>query len=198
MTRGSRISPEKRQQILDLFDQDTSVTPAMISTELDVAMPTVYRILRNADRDVLRSANRSTLTPQDQAALIEGFLIGVPGVQLRTDFDISTSEYYTLLRQAGVDFKATRRKRQETRHQKLDKAIAMYQEGHPLWSITLETGISAPVVNLELHKRRMQLRRGSKKQETAIIQDNAAELDSMQRDTENALTLTLQPTGGVE
>jgi hypothetical protein len=128
---------------------------AAIHDETGVPIPTVYRILRD---NTVRHRNGVELTPEEQLGAIE-MAESTPYQDVIRRYDIEMSTLYTLLRQAGIDVRETRRAvGRATRQQRLDNACAMYEKGFTVFDILIECELSSTTLYKELRKRQIPRR----------------------------------------
>jgi len=141
---------EKETEILEMHDNGMQVNA--IAEEMQLSITAV--------RNVLKKYNRTTVTKKpfrDEEAIINKYLQQVPMRSILEEYQLTYSALYNILIKHQI---ATRKvANSNSRIQRLDTAVKMYQEGYALWEIAQETGIAQPTLHAELHKRGVQLRR---------------------------------------
>ena len=141
---------EKETEILEMYDNGVQVNA--IAEEMQLSATAI--------RNVLKKHDRATITKKpirDEEAIINKYLQQVPMRDILEEYHLTYSMLYGIL--AKHQIASRKLTNTNSRQQRLDTAIKMYQDGHTLWQIANETGIAQPTLHAELHKRGVQLRR---------------------------------------
>lgn len=141
---------EKETEILEMYDNGVRVTA--IAEEMGLSATAIRNVLKKHDRTTI-----SKHAFRDEDTIIEQYVHGTPIKAILSEHDLTYSMLYGILAKHKVASRKIIFK--DSRQQRLDTAVEMYQDGHTLWQIANETGIAQPTLHAELHKRGMQLRR---------------------------------------
>jgi len=130
---------------------------SQIAQELGVTPTYVRQILREAGIPSQRA--QSALTEDAEEQLVARVLAGEAISALVQAFAINYNQFYSIMRRHDVDLTAVRTTRTDDRNLRMETAISLYQSGAPLWEIGQTTGIASSMLNQELHRRNIPLRR---------------------------------------
>lgn len=141
---------EKETEILEMYDNGVQVKA--IAEEMQLSITAIRNALKKHGRDL---AAKKPI--RDEEAIINKYSQQVPMRDILEEYHLTYSMLYGIL--AKHQIASRKLTNTNSRQQRLDTAIKMYQEGFTLWEIARETGIAQPTLHAELHKRGVQLRR---------------------------------------
>lgn len=143
---------------------EADMTPDAIAAELGVSVPYMYKLLKEQGIELKGSGGRRSIVDDldDEAKELIIRVYQTREVSLASvlaEFHLSYNQMYTLLRKEGVDVREFVDNERDTKKQRMDIAVKMYEDGARLWLIEDETGIRQPELHKELHIRGIVLRR---------------------------------------
>jgi len=147
-----------REEVIQMYESGLVVSD--IADEMGVPKSAITEILREAGiiQKQGRKLSTSNLTEEERQEVIDSYVNGTTAVSLIAQYGITWNALYRLLEEAGIPYKEYKQIERGARHQRLDRAVEMYQGGARLWEIQNETGIRQPVLHNELHRRGIPLR----------------------------------------
>lgn len=144
------MNTEKETEIIEMFDSGMKI-PA-IAEEMQLSATAIRNILKKHDRSTI------TVRPiRDEESIVGKYVEGVAIPTILAEYDLTYPVLYNILARHKIEPRRVTNK--NSRQQRFDTAVAMYQEGYMLWQIQNETGIAQPTLHAELHKRGVPLRR---------------------------------------
>lgn len=146
------LPPEVFTEIVELIKQGFSTIE--ISEECGWSRGTIRKIQRAAN--VGRTAKIWSY-PTDEIA--QAYIDGDKVMDIQHKFEINPSTLYKILKAVGVPTRKYDPFIQEGREMQLDVACQMYEAGHPIYNIEIESGVSQVSLHKELRKRGIQFRR---------------------------------------
>ncbi len=155
-----RVTEEVRGTIREMHEQE--MTPADIVRELDLSLPTVYRVLKAMELSPNRDSNIGVLhklSPEDVEDIEKRYSAGKPVNEILADYGLYYPQFYELLVMLEIKPRVRQKQRVKVRNKQLDHAVLLYRETDlTLAEIRLETGIHQPTLHAELRAREIPLR----------------------------------------
>lgn len=158
------MEPHKRAEIVDMFRGDLPVSA--IAEEMEVSPSTIYRVL-NEEGLAARSAKQTALDllpPETVDAIARAYAVeGRPASTIIRAHDISYNFLYMVLAERNINYKEFSDAEKNTKQERLDRAVQLYQDGILLYTIQAETGIHQPQLHAELRVLEIPLRNKSER-----------------------------------
>jgi transposase-like protein len=152
-----KISEARKSEIVEMYK--AKMEPSLIAAECDVAIETVYKVLRQEGVDLGDRFLRKW-SPEQLDEIVTQYNSGMAITEVCRTYDISGyQQLYEILRRLGIPPRTHSKAAITAKNEQLDRAIQMYLEGEPIWFIIEETGISQPKLHQTIHSRGIQLRR---------------------------------------
>lgn len=146
MARGVTLDTETTLEILQMAA--ANVSPAAISDETGVAVPTIYRVLRESTPLDLEG---NPLTAETQDGIIKAVIEASEESVICAKYKVAPQTIQILCRQAGVDKR--QRKPGVPMVSKRDAAVQAYLDGEKVTVLCKDAGISPNTLYVELEKR---------------------------------------------
>jgi len=154
------VTDEDELEIMQMYEQGVSI--ADIAAEMAFTTNTVRKMLRK--NDIVVAASKSTIldrmSMQDIEALKEDSYQGMSVIEICRKWGFkATQSFYVLVHELGWTPRQFEKTTIQAKKLREDKAIEMYQQGHPLWFISQETGLYQPQIHALIHREGLTLRR---------------------------------------
>jgi len=137
-------------EILKMFDSHMS--PTQIATELELSLATISSVLKRHGR-----AKMVKPPSPEETEIGNAYATGVDIPELLQKYSLTYTRLYALLSKLEIPLR--RSSEAVGRKNSLDQAVALYQQGVPLWKIKSETGVAQPTLHDALHTRKIPLRK---------------------------------------
>lgn len=144
------MNKEREIEIVEMHEG--GLTLKGIAEEMDISVTAVRNVLKKYSRPTHKIA-----AAYNEEDVIAQYVANEPVPEILATNKLNYAQLYRILQQHGIP---TRRSIEaDTKQDRLEHAIELYQEGEPLWYIKEETGVHQPTLHAELHKRHITLRR---------------------------------------
>lgn len=182
----TRVTDEMRGEIKDMTTAGMPVKK--IATELELSVPSVYRILAEEgmkpSKAVLKITDR--LSDEDLEQILERYYDFDPVGEILFQFDLNHNQLYQILADMKLE---PRRKQSQTKEAKglmIDHALDLYLNDSDMTvdQIVQETGVSQPTIHNEIARRGLEKRRPRRTEVAAAAAAKGAKRASSYRDAQ--------------
>ena len=160
MARG-RILEDKKNEVVKMAV--AGMQTAAIAAELDLAVSTVYRILKSAGVVPVKlyaTTSFKNLTDDQLVDFAARYNDLEPVLSLLDDFHLTYTQMYQLLHHLGIKPRTKQRTVIDARKLALDHALDLYQNTNlTITEIFGETGVHQPTLHREIRLRGISLRK---------------------------------------
>lgn len=154
MARGIAMTDTVKEEIINM--KEAGFSPGDISKETGVHLQSVYRVLGMNGLEP-GDARKAIPTPSEVVEMLGDYAKDMSVGDIVRKYRTNVTTFYAILRESGIETRVEKQKRERT--EALEDAITMYVNGSAIHEIHAATGIPPYTMNLELHKRGIQLRR---------------------------------------
>ncbi len=160
-----RVTKEMRGEIKEMTTSGMPVKK--IATELELSVPSVYRILAEEGlkptKAVLRVTDR--LSEDDLEAILEQYYDFIPVGEVLFEFGLNHNQLYQILQDMNLEPRRKQSQTKEAQGMMIDHALDLYQNDTDMTvdEIVRETGVSQPTIHNEITRRGLEKRRPRRK-----------------------------------
>jgi len=135
--------------------------PTAIAEELGLSKVYVYDLMNRAGVKpiAVKGSWIAELGDEVVAEIVNAYTKGEVVRTILDKYELSYTKMYTILRHMGIEAREVIDQKQQSRRERLDAAVNLYEEGAPIHLITADTGIGQPQLHNELRARKVTLRR---------------------------------------
>lgn len=146
------------EELRAMVEGGMSVTA--IAQELNVSTGYISKLIAQLKLGkAMRRSALSRLSDEEREEAVKMYLDGAPVQAILHEFNLNYNAFYKLLSEENVEMRQRSESAKADRKLRMDHAVALYEEGLPLWQIERDTGLRQPQIHRELHLRGVPLRR---------------------------------------